>query len=285
MERRVLLHAGSPIPVVVSAVGHKPFGISVVVPVYNRIDMLLDAINSVVAAPGSRVEIVVVDDASTDDVRRQLPAVNSSGVPIRFVALARNSGPQSARNLGMRRARYSFIAFLDSDDRFVADKVSCLLEMLAGDEIDLLFHGVVGMEKYAALARLWVRMRGFVPMTWFLAFCNPIATPSLVVRNNGRLGVPGMRYCEDYAFLLHYVRAGTRVAYLDSFLSAVERAQGSTGGISAAVWRMRKGEFKARQVLLRSGSAGAMIRWCIGGLMGSIRVVGDVLRGRYLAAW
>jgi hypothetical protein len=183
--------------------------------------------------------------------------------------------------VGMRRARYAFVAFLDSDDRFLGAKISRVLDILRRNEVDVLFHGVQGMEKYAALARLWVHLSKFVPMTWLLALCNPIPTPSLVVRNVGRLGVPGMRYGEDYAFLLHYVRPGTRVAYLDSTLSAVERPQGSTGGMSAAMWNMRKGEFKARQVLLRRCSPGSILRWCVGGCIGCLRIVNDVVRGRY----
>jgi len=282
MGHRVFIHAGSPIHVVVSAMARvRPFGISVVIPNYNRTEQLREAIESVITSPGSPVEIVVVDDASTDNPGNLIPSVNSSGVPVRFVTLRDNSGPQSARNMGMRRARYEFIAFVDSDDKFVRDKLPQVLDALRGNEVDLLFHGVQGMEKYALLSRIWVRFRRVFPFTWFLAICNPVATCSLVVRNVGRLGVPGMRYCEDYAFLLHYVQAETRIAYLDSYLSSVERPQGKAGGLSAARWNMRKGEFKARQVLLRNYAPGAVIRWCLGGGMGCLRIVGDIVRGRY----
>jgi len=283
MGCRVFIHAASPIHVVVSSMARvRPFGISVVIPNYNRTEPLRAAIESVVTSPGSPVEIVVVDDASTENPGNHIPPTNSSGVPVRFVTLGGNSGPQSARNMGMRRARYEFIAFLDSDDKFTGDKVPRVLDALRRNDVDVLFHGVTGMEKYALLSRMWARFRRVVPFTWFLAICNPMATCSLVVRNVGRLGVPRMRYCEDYAFLLHYVQAETRIAYLDSYLSSVERPPGKAGGLSAARWNMRKGEFKARQLLLREYAPGAVIRWCLGGGMGCLRIVGDIVRGRYL---
>ncbi|MFX8008378.1 glycosyltransferase, partial [Acinetobacter baumannii] len=67
----------------------------------------------------------------------------------------RNRGPQAARNLGIRRARFSHIAFLDSDDSFTQDKIDLVLQQLDSTPVDLLFHDVQGMPKYGKLARLW----------------------------------------------------------------------------------------------------------------------------------
>ena len=109
----------------------KEFGISVVIPAYARYDALLDAIESVATAAVKQVEIVVVDDCSPNVILAdKLPEYNSSGIPVRVYRLAKNSGPQSARNLGVRRARFSYVAFLDSDDKFSPEKIDFLLGYL-----------------------------------------------------------------------------------------------------------------------------------------------------------
>ena len=256
-------------------------GLSVVIPTLNRLDMVQRAIASVACAQPDRVEIIVVDDGSTEDLRPLLPGRNASGIAVRGYRFERNRGPQAARNLGIRRARYSHIAFLDSDDAFSVDKMDRLLAELARADFDLLFHGVQGMPRYAHLARLWQRCSTWLPFHWWVALLNPAVTPALVVRRERRLGVAAMRHCEDWAFLLRYVQSETRVRYLDEELATVFRAPGTAGGLSSAVWRMRVGEFRARRLLLRQPTASSLMRFALGSLVGGVRVINDFLRGRY----
>lgn len=261
----------------------RSFGVSVVIPTYNRPQALRHAIESVRTRHPELVEIVVVDDGSNVDPREQLPEVNTSAVPVRCYRFELNRGPQAARNLGIRRARFAFIAFLDSDDEFMPEKIDELLDILARGGTDLLFHGVLGMEKYNRLSRLWSMHAGrALPFRWLLSLYNPAPTPALVVRRERRLGLPGMRHCEDYAYLLRYCQADTRVEYLDRNLTLVNRAPGATGGLSAARRAMRRGEFRARLVLLRHPKPADLVRFALGGFVGAIRIANDLVRGRYL---
>lgn len=265
-------------PVVTSA---RPLGLSVVIPTLNRLDLVERAIASVQCSAPERVEIIVVDDGSSVDLRPQLPARNAAGIPVRSYRFERNRGPQAARNLGIRRARFSHIAFLDSDDAFSADKLDRVLLELAGGDVDLLFHGVAGMPRYAHLGRWWQRQSGWLRFHWWVPLLNPAVTPALVVRRERRLGVPTMRHCEDWAFLLHYVKPQTRVRYIDAELATVFRAPGTGGGLSGAVWRMRAGEFRARRVLLREPGFSLGLRFILGSVAGGLRVLNDLLKGRY----
>ncbi|WP_157877128.1 glycosyltransferase family 2 protein [Cupriavidus taiwanensis] len=260
----------------------RPSGLSVVIPTLNRLDMVLRACQSVRSEQLDRVEIVVVDDGSVDDLRQRLPASNEYGVPIRCYRFPRNRGPQAARNLGIRRARFSHIAFLDSDDAFTAEKIDLVLQQLDSGPVDLLFHGVQGMPKYGKLARLWTgTLSRWLPFDWWIALLNPVVTPALVIRRERRLGVVSLRHCEDWCFLLRYVQSDTRIRFLPEELSIVYRAVGTTGGLSGAIWKMRKGEFAARRVLLRSPWPSGLPRYCLGGMAGLLRIMSDVLRGRY----
>lgn len=104
--------------------------VTTVIPVYNRSALLRDAVKSVSAQTYREIEIVIVDDGSTDDT----PAVAQSfidcyGIPIRVIHQA-NSGPGAARQRGLEEARGEFIQFLDSDDLLLPGKFSAQVAAL-----------------------------------------------------------------------------------------------------------------------------------------------------------
>lgn len=89
--------------------------VSVIVPVYNRAGMIAESIDSALgAAPGLPVEVVVVDDASTDDTAVVVLAYDDPRVQL--VRLGQNGGQSAARNHGLDAAQGKYVKFLDSDD-------------------------------------------------------------------------------------------------------------------------------------------------------------------------
>jgi glycosyltransferase involved in cell wall biosynthesis len=102
---------------------------SVVIPVYNRADVLGGAITSVLAQTEQDFEIIVVDDGSRDDPSH---VVESFGDPrIRFHRQI-NRGGGAARNAGIDLARGRFIAFLDSDDAYLPEHLQTMRRLLQG---------------------------------------------------------------------------------------------------------------------------------------------------------
>ena len=93
--------------------------VSVIIPVYNGAKFLLEAIANVEAQTHPSLEIIVVDDGSTDDTAA---VAASLGDRIRYIHQA-NQGPAAARNLGVSAAKGKFIAFLDVDDQWPTDKL------------------------------------------------------------------------------------------------------------------------------------------------------------------
>jgi glycosyltransferase involved in cell wall biosynthesis len=85
---------------------------SVVIPTFNRVDLLKQALKSVFAQQFTSYEVIVVDDGSTDST---LAFLHSLQPKLTFFVQP-NCGPSAARNLGASRARGSYLAFLDSDD-------------------------------------------------------------------------------------------------------------------------------------------------------------------------
>jgi glycosyltransferase involved in cell wall biosynthesis len=93
--------------------------VSTVIPTYNRCGLLPRAIASALAASRHCDEIIVIDDGSTDDTEH---AVAPFLDRIRYIKVA-NGGPGRARNIGVAAARNPLVAFLDSDDEWMPDKL------------------------------------------------------------------------------------------------------------------------------------------------------------------
>jgi len=95
--------------------------VSVIIPVYNRVALLSRAIRSVLAQTYQHFEIIVVDDASCEDVAG---CVNAFKDPrIRYIRHEINRGVAAAWNTGLRESKGRFIAFLDSDDEWMPQKL------------------------------------------------------------------------------------------------------------------------------------------------------------------
>ncbi len=110
--------------------------VSVIIPTYNRARLLVRAIDSVLTQGYTRFELLVVDDGSTDDTSEVLACY---GDRLR-VLRQDNRGAAAARNAGIREARYGLLAFLDSDDLFVPEKLARQVAALEGAPDCLISH-------------------------------------------------------------------------------------------------------------------------------------------------
>jgi glycosyltransferase involved in cell wall biosynthesis len=97
--------------------------VSVIVPVFNRAFMIRDVICSVAAQTYGNVELVIVDDGSTDiteELEAFIAATPIGSNPIKFIRIP-NAGVSHARNVGIGEAAGAYLSFLDSDDNPVLD--------------------------------------------------------------------------------------------------------------------------------------------------------------------
>jgi glycosyltransferase involved in cell wall biosynthesis len=104
--------------------------VSVVIPAYNRSSVLTRAVKSVLEQEGIDFELLLVDDASPEPAEELYKEVESWGH--RVIRLSENRGPGYARNRGVEVARGDWLAFLDSDDHWLPDKLKKHMESLQG---------------------------------------------------------------------------------------------------------------------------------------------------------
>lgn len=110
--------------------------VSVIIPTYNRAELLKRSIQSVLEQTYSDLELIIVDDGSTDDTEKVVSALNDSR--IRYIK-QKNQGACVARNLGIDNARGEYIAFQDSDDVWHRNKLEVQLEALIKNNADVVF--------------------------------------------------------------------------------------------------------------------------------------------------
>lgn len=99
--------------------------ISVVIPTYNRAHYVCEAIDSVLAQTYKNIEIIAVDDGSTDNTKDIIQQYSSR---IKYI-YQNNAGPSAARNNGIKQSNGDLIAFLDSDDIWLAEKLERQVEI------------------------------------------------------------------------------------------------------------------------------------------------------------
>lgn len=182
--------------------------ISIVIPVYNRAKLLAAALGSVAAQTFKDIEIIVVDDGSTDDVNATLNDFDH--LPVTLVRHAQNKGAAAARNTGIQTARGNFIAFLDSDDVWLPNKLEVQLEDLKSQDESTKANCTAYIVASNDHRRKTI-VRTNPPQNWhqyILLGCNlSIGTTLLVERSCfSELGFfdASMRRFEDWDWMLRY---------------------------------------------------------------------------------
>ena len=99
--------------------------VSVIIPAYNRKDLLSDAVNSVLSQSFRSFELIIVDDCSDEDIREAVMSVPGiESINYNIITLEKHTGmPGLVRNSGVYAAAGEYIAFLDSDDLWGKDKL------------------------------------------------------------------------------------------------------------------------------------------------------------------
>ncbi len=101
--------------------------VSIIVPVYNGAPFIHIALNSALAQTERSLEVIVVDDASTDETCAVVERYCASDPRVRLIRSEDQGGPARARNIGFDAARGEWVAILDADDWYTKDRLTCLL--------------------------------------------------------------------------------------------------------------------------------------------------------------
>lgn len=122
--------------------------VSVIIPAFNAAETLAEAVASVVNGSYQHLEILIVDDCSTDDTSKVAAKLAESDPRIQFLRNPHNFGVSKSRNLMIDRATGEYVAFLDSDDTWEPNKLEFCLQMLAENpEVKAVAHALRYLDK------------------------------------------------------------------------------------------------------------------------------------------
>jgi len=252
--------------------------VSVVIPTYNRAQRVIHAIESVLVQTYRVDDIIVVDDGSTDDTRRMLDRAREAkpcmGQVVRYFRQA-NQGPSVARNKGLEEAKGDWIAFLDSDDLWLSEKVAYQLRALQAFEhsaeacfTDIQFTGSSDIRStvFELRGERDKRLTGLVPDSVRLmldrtrtpiVFVQTLVTKTNLARAVGGFD-PELRWSEDADFLFR-LACKTSFCFVNKPLVVVDRSPAQHRHIGpSAIWdrvefRLAQSQYRCEKQLRSIG--------------------------------
>jgi glycosyltransferase involved in cell wall biosynthesis len=122
--------------------------VSVIIPAFNAAETLAEAVYSAVNGSHQHLEILIVDDCSTDDTSKVAAKLVEADPRIQLFVNPQNYGVSKSRNLMIDRATGEYVAFLDSDDSWEPNKLEFCLQMLAENpEVKAVAHALRYLDK------------------------------------------------------------------------------------------------------------------------------------------
>ena len=226
--------------------------LSIIIPTFNRCELLNRALNSVYKQTFSDYEVIVIDDGSTDDTAEMLQK-NFSGVKYIFQP---NNGVSSARNKGLELSKGLWIAFLDSDDEWLPEKLEKQISLLKARPDYKVCH----------TEEIWVRngirvnqMKKHKKMGgWIFPQCLPLCamSPSSILIHHSVFDCIGnfdisLPACEDYDLWLR-IAAKYPVLYLEE--PQIKKYGGHEDQLSKKHWGMDRYRIQALQNIISGGT-------------------------------
>jgi glycosyltransferase involved in cell wall biosynthesis len=213
--------------------------LSVVIPTWNRARLVCDAVESALAQSARRVEVIVVDDGSTDDTAKEL--ARRFGSRIKLLRMSRRCGAGAARNTGVQQASGELLAFLDSDDLWLPGKLDAELRIFERfPEAEAVVSDSLTFLEGGPSERTWFEINGLLAATGGQERClsecawlwtnwqNTLAMCSITLRRStlARVGLPmfseDLSTCEDWDLELRLYKK-CRVFVLPQVLAHVRR--------------------------------------------------------------
>ena len=220
-----------------------PF-VSVVIPLYNSQDYILNCLKSVSAQDYKNFEVIIVDDGSTDcsvDIVKEF-IKNHPEVPIQLIR-QQNSGPSKARNVGILEAHGELIAFIDSDDEWRCNKLSSIVPIFENQDIALVaslysigdkevFRNLDGSIELISLNKLLIK-------NYFVTSGTVCRAKVLrLFRFN-----ESQKYSEDYRLWLEISSHSYECVLIHSSLTRMNaKPIYGSRGLSSKLYEMEKGE-------------------------------------------
>lgn len=213
--------------------------VSIIVPTYNRAHIIGRSVESVLAQTYADFELVLVDDGSTDETKELIESYQDERICYYYAG--QNQGVSAARNYGIEKARYDYIAFQDSDDIWHPNKLEKQMQALlqAGADEGFVYHKIqylFGENRFAIIPNEEVPMAQKTGDIFAqMLYDNLVPCPSILATRQCVLSTQGfdtqMKALEDYDFALKMAKNYKGIFLDEVLLDASYSATGVSGNV------------------------------------------------------
>lgn len=217
--------------------------VSVIIPMYNSNDTIINSIKSVLKQTYKNYEIIIVDDGSTDNsykIVEEFMQENNLEKKIKLLS-QENRGPSAARNKGISHSRGEYIAFLDADDIWVEEKLEKQIKLMSKNSNIALVGSNINNNFYK-------KQDNILNISYnMLLFKNYFFTPTVIIKKSilDKVGLFDLeqKFSEDYNLWLRICKDYNCV-FINESLAICGSGKPTFGfsGLSSKLWEMEKGE-------------------------------------------
>lgn len=191
--------------------------ISVIIPFYNSADTLLKSLESVWNQTRLPIEIILVDDASSEKTQtkvilEKIKTKNPKSIVLKIIRSEINIGPGKCRNLGWEKASQPYIAFLDADDKWDAKKLEIQFIWLKNNEKTHLLGAECGVQDSSPKLPIKVNMNS-------LLWKNPFCTSTVILKRDVKYRFEASYFSEDYLLWAQVINSEKECYLMKSNLS------------------------------------------------------------------
>lgn len=250
--------------------------ISVLIPVFNGEAFATKSIASALGQSMAPLEVVVIDDASTDGTVKIVRALAEKDARVKLVESTKNGGPGKARTLGLHTARGDWIAILDADDEMEKNRLEVLVTRAEQDSLDAIADNLVlvdpGLCKDVGLAfpigpdeSLELTCESFLDNTRpggrvNLGWMQPVVRRSFLQERG--IEWPEIRHAEDMVFTMRLLMQGARFRLIGQPLYRYTQRRGTKSGTVSGTSRTKRNiaeQLKALETIAKEESATATL--------------------------
>lgn len=236
--------------------------VSAIIPVYNSEKYIKKCIDSLIKQTLKNIEIILINDGSSDDSLRILRQYEKRDERI-VVIDQKNNGPSSARNKGIDIAKGEYISFIDSDDwvdetmfeemynsakENNSDVVICDMKLVNKDEETYITGLNYPIRNLSERAMKEIIFKELLSNSQFNSMANKIFRTSIIKKNNIRLD-KDIYYAEDWLFNVEFFRRSKKISYINKAFYYYRRGHESSSSsynddtfekVGLWIYRMRK---------------------------------------------
>lgn len=193
--------------------------VSIIMPSYNSMNYIEETIYSVISQTYADWELIIIDDCSIDNTVKIVESFTSLDERIKLIQNQNNQGAAFSRNAGLLKSKYSYLAFIDSDDIWEKDKLEKQIFFMKHNNIHFSFTAYIIIDDYGNSTGKTVdsKQEGSFSYEDMLAKKATLGCSTVMLNKNsfkGLLQMPELRTGQDYAFWLKLLKSTNQKAHI-----------------------------------------------------------------------